>query len=151
DRKLTTRLLRRWVLSTAVVIVICVLGALGLTQRWVPQIRKVIESRFLNLKVQPASASTATTASTSKTVTPEPAPNTKPIEITVEPDQKLQDISVQYLGGYDLHRLHQIRALNPKLTDPAHKGAGKKIGLPGPPPVSAAKNAAPPANERKLP
>jgi type II secretory pathway predicted ATPase ExeA len=151
DRKRATRLLRRRVLSTAVVIIICVLGALGLTQRWVPQIRKAIESRFLNLKVQPASASTTATASTANAVAPEPAPNTKPIEITVEPDQKLQDISVQYLGGYDLQRLHQIQALNPKLTDPDHIEAGQKIWLPGPPPVSAAKNAAPPANERKLP
>jgi type II secretory pathway predicted ATPase ExeA len=151
DRKLTTRLLRRWVLSTAVVIVICVLCALGLTQRWVPQIRKVIESRFLNLKVQPASASTTATESTAKAVAPEPELSTKPFEITVEPDQKLQDISMQYLGGYDLQRLHRIQALNPKLTDPDHIEAGQKIWLPGPPPVSAAKNASPRANERKLP
>jgi len=143
DRKLTTRLLRRWVLSTAVVIVICVLCALGLTQRWVPQIRKVIESRFLNLKVQPASASTTATESTAKAVAPEPELSTKPFEITVEPDQKLQDISMQYLGGYDLQRLHRIQALNPKLTDPDHIEAGQKIWLPGPPPVSAPKNAVP--------
>jgi hypothetical protein len=133
------------------VLIICALGVLGLTQRWVPQIRKTVETRFLNLKVQPASASTATTASTSKTVTTEPEPNTKPFEITVEPDQKLQEISVQYLGSYDLQRLHQIQALNPKLTDPNHIEAGQKIWLPGSPPVSAAKNAAPPANERKFP
>ena len=151
DRKRGTRLLRRWVLSTAVVIVICVLCALGLTQRWVPQIRKVIESRFLNLKVQPASASTTATESTAKAVAPEPELSTKPFEITVEPDQKLQEISVQYLGGYDLQRLHQIQALNPKLTDPDHIEVGQKIWLPGPLPVSAAKSAAPPANERKLP
>jgi len=150
DKKRATRLLRRWVLSTAVVIIICGLGALVLTQPWVPQIRKTIETRFLNLKVQPASASTVTTASISKTASPEPVPDTKPIEITVEPDQKLQDISVQYLGGYNLYRLHQIQALNPKLTDPDHIEAGQKIWLPGPPPVSAAKNTAPPANERKL-
>ena len=151
DRKRATRLLKRWVLSTAAVIIICVLGALGLTQRWVPQIRGAIESRFLNLKVQPASASTATTASTSKTVTPEPEPNTKPFEITVEPDQKLQDISVQYLGGYDLQRLHRIQALNPKLTKPDHIEVGQKIRLPGLPLVPVLKSATPPASERKLP
>ena len=151
NRKRVTRLLGRWVLSTAVVIIICALGALGLTQRWVPQIRKTIETRFLNLKVQPASASTTATASTAKAVAPEPEPNTKPFEITIEPDQKLQEISVQYLEGYDLQRLRQIQALNPKLTDPDHIEAGQKIWLPGPPPVSAAKNASPRANERKLP
>jgi hypothetical protein len=58
---------------------------------------------------------------------------------------------VQYLEGYDLQRLRQIQALNPKLTDPDHIEAGQKIWLPGPPPVSAAKNASPRANERKLP
>ena len=86
-----------------------------------------------------------------ETMAAESAPNTAPIEITVEPDQTLQDISVQYLGGYDLQRLHQIQALNPKLTDPDHIEAGQKIWLPGPPPVPVATNATPPASARKLP
>ena len=72
-------------------------------------------------------------------------------EITVEPNQTLQDIAMKYLGDFDLKRLHQIQALNPKLTDPDHIETGQKIWLPGPPPVPVAKNATPPANARKLP
>ena len=62
----------------------------------------------------------------------ESAPNTAPFAITVEPDQTLQNISDQYLGGYDLQRLHQIQTLNPKLTDPDHIEVGQTIWLPGP-------------------
>jgi hypothetical protein len=151
QRKQATQLLRRWVLATAVLVVMFVLALLGLTHYWIPQVRRAIETHFLNLKVQPASSSAATTPSTAETIAEEPAPNTNPIEITVEPDQRLQDIAVKYLGGYDLERLHQIQAFNPKLTDPDHIEAGQKIRLPVPPPVLPAKNAVPPASERELP
>jgi hypothetical protein len=130
-RKYATRLLGRWALAIPVLVFMCLLNLLVFTELWLPQAHKAAENRLLNLKVPPKSNTTATIT--------DPAPNTKPIEITVEPDQKLQDISVQYLGGYDLGRLHQIQALNPKLTDPDHIEAGQKIWLPGPPPVRAAK------------
>jgi hypothetical protein len=63
----------------------------------------------------------------------------------------LQNIAVKYLGDFDLKRLHQIQALNPKLTDPDHIVTGQTIWLPGPPPVPVARNATPPANARKFP
>jgi general secretion pathway protein A len=151
QRKQARRLLKFWVPAAAVLLVMCVLGVLGLTRIWVPQSHTTGDDSSLNLKVPPALAPAPAVADTGETVATEPTPKTKPFEITVEPDQRLQDISVQYLGGYDLQRLHQIQALNPKLTDPNHIEAGQKIWLPGPRPVSVTKSATPPANERKLP
>ena len=87
----------------------------------------------------------------STTIVAEPTPKAKPLEIEVEPDQRLRDISVKYLGGYDLRRLHQMQALNPKLTDPDHIEVGQRLRLPGPPPVPAASGATLPATVRELP
>jgi general secretion pathway protein A len=151
QRKQARRLLKFWVPAAAVLLVICVLGILGLTKLRVPQSSKTSDDRSLNLKVLPGSVPALAAADNGETRTTEPAPTTTPFEITVEPDRRLEDISVQYLGGFDLKRLHQIQALNPKLTDPDHIEAGQKIWLPGPPPLSAAKNAAPPAYKRNLP
>jgi type II secretory pathway predicted ATPase ExeA/LysM repeat protein len=78
-------------------------------------------------------------------------PGTPSFEVTVEPNQTLQDIAVQYLGVFDLQRLHQIMALNPKLTNPDSIEAGQKLRLPGQRATSEAANAVPPANERNLP
>jgi hypothetical protein len=36
------------------------------------------------------------------------------------------------LGNFDLQRLHQVEALNPRLTDPDHIVAGQKLWLPKP-------------------
>jgi len=100
----------------------------------------------LDLKAPPAPAAT----DAGETKATETAANSAPFAITVEPDQTLQDISVQYLGGWDLQRLHQIQALNPKLTNPDHIETGQKIWLPGPSQVRMATNATPPASARNL-
>ena len=150
-RKLATRLMGRWAPATAVLVFMCLLNLLVLTELWFPQAHRATENRSLNLKVSPETAPAVTTADTGGANATKSAPSTKLTEITVEPDQKLQDISVQYLGGYDLQRLHQIQALNPTLTDPDFIRAGQKIWLPGPPPVQLTKSATPPADERKLP
>jgi nucleoid-associated protein YgaU len=81
----------------------------------------------------------------------ETAPNSAPFAITVKPDQTLQDISEQYLEGFDRNRLHQIQALNPKLTDFDHIETGQKIWLPVPLREPVAPNAASFASVRKLP
>jgi hypothetical protein len=150
-RKLATRLMGRWAPATAVLVFMCLLNLLVLTELWFPQAHRAATNRSLDLKAPPTSTHTTTTTGADGTIPKKSAPNAKPFEITVEPDQKLQDISMQYLGGYDLQRLHQIQALNPTLTDPDHIEAGQKIWLPEPPPVQVTKNATPPANERKLP
>ena len=51
-------------------------------------------------------------------------------EVTVTPNQGIADISNEYLGGYDLQRLHKIQALNPEITDPDQIRVGQKIRLP---------------------
>jgi general secretion pathway protein A len=72
-------------------------------------------------------------------------------EITIEPHQSLQDVAVEYLGEFDLHRLHQIEALNPMLADPDHIEAGQRLRLPGHEATSEAKGATIVASERILP
>ena len=151
QRKQAKRPLRVWIPAAAALLIIGVLAIFGYTKLRVPQSRTTADDRSLNLQVLPASVPAPAAADTGETITTEPAPNTAPIAITVEPDQRLQDISERYLGGYDLQRLHQIQALNPKLTNPDHIETGQKIWLPRPPLVPVAKNATSPASARKLP
>ena len=117
---------------------------------WLPRLLLVKQPEDSELTGSaPESQSVQATAGTVKGA--EAGSGSKSFEVTVEPDQTLQDIAVKYLGEFDLMRLHQIQALNPKLTDPDHIEAGQKIWLPGPPPVPVATNATPPASARKLP
>lgn len=58
----------------------------------------------------------------------DPVPNA--IEITVDPEQTLSDISVRTLGAFDAKMLRQIEALNPDLADPNLIHPGQKILLP---------------------
>ena len=132
-KKQTKRLLKVWVPLTAMILVFYLLGIVGLGKLRAPRSHAT------------AYAGEAVASAT------EPAPNTAPFEITVKPSQTLEDIAVQYLGGFDLKRLHQIQALNPKLTDPDHIEVGQKLRLPGPPPLSMATSTTPPASARKIP
>jgi type II secretory pathway predicted ATPase ExeA len=150
-RKRPKRLLRFWIPAAAVLLVLCALGVVWLTGSWVPWSHAEADDRALDLKVPTASVPAPAATDTGETRATDTAPNSAPFAITVEPDQTLQDISEQYLGGFDLHRLHQIQALNPKLTDPDHIETGQKIWLPGPPSVRMASNATPPASVRKVP
>jgi type II secretory pathway predicted ATPase ExeA len=151
QQKQTKRLLRIWIPAAAVVLVLCALGVAWLTGSRVPWARASTDDRASDLKAPLASVPAPAATDTGETRATETAPNSAPFAITVEPDQTLQDISEQYLGGFDIDRLHQIQALNPKLTDPDHIEVGQKIWLPGPPPVRMATNATPPASARKLP
>ncbi len=149
EPKPARRLLKFWVPAAAVLLVACVFGVLRLTQVRAPQSRKAGDNRALNQKALPATARAPAAAGAAKTIGTEPTPGTAPFEVTVEPNQTLQDIAVKYLGSFDTQRLHQIQAINPKLTDPDHIEPGQKIWLPGLEPVQAAKSATPaaPAHE----
>ena len=151
NEKQPKRLLKRFLLVAAALVVLYAAGIFGLAGLRALVSHKMDDERSLERKVPQASAPVPAAADASETIATEPAPSTKPFEITVQPNQRLRDISVEYLGGFDPKRLHQIQALNPKLTDPDHIEAGQKIRLPVPPPVLPAKNAVPPANERELP
>jgi len=143
ERKPVKRLLKFWVPAAAVILVMCVLGIFGITELRTPQSRTMGDDRSFNLPAPPPSAPVPPAPGTGEAANTKPALNTAPFAITVEPDQTLQDISVQYLGGYDLLRLHLIQALNPELSDPDYIQAGQKIWLPGPPPNPLAQSATP--------
>jgi general secretion pathway protein A len=57
------------------------------------------------------------------------------IEVTVAPQQTITDIATQNLGGFSGTVLHDIKALNPKLSDPDHIEIGQKLRLPKRPPA----------------
>lgn len=58
--------------------------------------------------------------------------NGAPFQVTVQPDQTLQDIATRNLGAWNLKILEQIKRLNPNLKDLDHLEAGQKIWLPAP-------------------
>ena len=133
-------------------LVMCVLGFFGLNElRTLHSSRKTDDIPSLDQMAAPPPTRASTLADTGRIIPAEPAPNTVPYAITVQPHQKLEEISMQYLGGYDLERLHQIQALNPKLVDPDHIEIGQKIRLPGPPPAPLTKDTTHQASERNLP
>jgi type II secretory pathway predicted ATPase ExeA len=150
-QRLILKLLQTWAPAVTMLLVMCVLGTLGLTGFRSFQFRKTHVARSLNQKAPPVSFPAPATTDNGKTTATEPAPGTAQFVITVEAHQGLKDISVQYLGGYDIQRLHQIQALNPRLTDPDHIETGQKIRLPGPTPASVARDAKSQVSERKLP
>jgi nucleoid-associated protein YgaU len=51
-------------------------------------------------------------------------------EITVVPKQTITDISTQNLGSFNGSVLHDIKALNPNLSDPDHIEVGQTLRLP---------------------
>jgi type II secretory pathway predicted ATPase ExeA len=75
-------------------------------------------------------------------------PDTAPFEITVEPNQTLEEIVREYMGSFDHKHLEQVEALNPKLADPNHIEPGQKIWLPGPSIALSANRATTPAKVR---
>jgi len=143
-------LFKRWILASATMLVICMLGILGLIELRSHQFRKLGNEHSLDMSAVPTSVPAQGTEGAGESNTNEPTPNTAPFEIIVEPEQRLEDIAVQYLGGFDLQRLYQIQALNPKLTNPDHIEVGQKIRLPGPPPTRVANGAKRPTNARKF-
>jgi LysM repeat protein len=151
NNKQPKRQLKRFLLAAAALMVLCAAGILGLAGLRALVSHRMDDERSLERKVPQASAPVPVAANANETIATEPAPSTTPFEITVQPNQRLRDISVQYLGGFDLKRLHQIQALNPKLTDPDHIEVGQKIRLPVSPSVPVTRDATLQASARKLP
>jgi len=149
--KQASRRLKFWIPAAAAILILCVLSALWFTRSWVPWLNAAADERTPGLTVPLASVPAPAAAGAGETRAPETVPNNAPFAITVKPDQTLQDISEQYLGGYDIQRLHQIQALNPKLTDPDHIEVGQKIWLPGPPSGATEKGAKPASGMRNTP
>jgi general secretion pathway protein A len=149
--KPTNRRLKIWIPAAAALLILCLLSALWFTRSWIPWSHAAADDRTSDLKAPSASAPAPVATDTGETRAPETAPNSTPFAITVKPDQTLQDISEQYLGGFDIQRLHQIQALNPKLTDPDHIEVGQKIWLPGPPSAPVESSATLQSGERNSP
>jgi type II secretory pathway predicted ATPase ExeA len=116
------------VAAAALIIVGSTLGALASPNLKPLWSRITIGTRSLFEKVLPPSLSVN---AASNTIMADPTRKTLPFEITVEPHQSLEEISVQYLGGFDQMRLHQIESLNPKMKDPSHIESGQRLWLPG--------------------
>jgi len=144
-----SRLLKLWVPATVLLLVLSVLCVLGFTELWPTQLTGASD-RSMNLKPLPASVLPPSLADAGESRTTESAPNSSTFEITVEPGQRLRDISVKYLGTFDPRHLSRIRALNPKLTNPNHIESGQKIRLPGPLTAPMTGDTMTPTNEAKL-
>jgi hypothetical protein len=52
--------------------------------------------------------------------------------VVVEPQKTLYRICLEHFGRFDEKLLEQIRALNPRITDPSHIETGQRIILPAP-------------------
>jgi type II secretory pathway predicted ATPase ExeA len=92
--------------------------------------------RFWDTQVLSASIPAPAPQIADTAVTDNPHSKSEPVQITIERGQTLHDISMHYLGAWDLKRLHQIRTLNPTLRDLDYIQAGQKIWLPAKEPAS---------------
>jgi general secretion pathway protein A len=151
DPKPTRRVARFWIPAAAVLLVICVVGVLWFTGIRIPGSRAATDYHSADQRVAPVTASSPPTPGTVESTGTHATANAPSFEVTVKPDQTLHDIAVQYLGGFDLERLHQIETLNPKLTNPDHIEVGQKIWLPGPPSAPAENGAMPRSGKRNTP
>jgi general secretion pathway protein A len=145
------RPLKRFLIAATAMVVLCAAGVLGLAALRISAASGADEERSLDQSTWQAPIALPAVADANGVKAEESGKTPEKFEITVQPDQKLQDIAVQYLGGFDLRRLHQIQALNPKLTDPDHIEAGQEIWLPGSAPAPVAEGATAPTGERNRP
>ncbi|MGC2401304.1 MAG: AAA family ATPase [Acidobacteriaceae bacterium] len=126
------RSLKGWA-SAAAVLLVCVLGAFAYTHFGASHSQGTGDTPSLSRKSFPPSSSQRPTADAGEALIPDQAASASPFAVTVAANQSLGDISIRYLGGFDLPHLHQIQRLNPKLTNPDHVEVGQKVWLPGPP------------------
>jgi general secretion pathway protein A len=134
----------------AAALVVCVLGALALARFRTRLAPDTADTRSLNKSLVSPPTSQRPSGGTGETSIAEQASSQSPFAITVAANEKLGDISVQYLGSYDLEHLRQIRKLNPDLANPDHIEVGQQIWLPGPAPRQVATGVTAPANVRRI-
>ena len=149
--KPTARRLKFWIPAAAAVVILCALSALWFTRSWVPWSNAAADERTPGIAAPLAPVPAPAAPDAGETKAPGAAPSSAPFAVTVKADQTLQDVSEQYLGGYDTQLLLRIQALNPKLTNPDHIEVGQKIWLPGPPSGPAEKGTTPRPGERDTP
>ena len=138
---------RQWAFITMALLIVSVLGALGFSMvRLLPTHAAVA--------VQPIDSKAPSTPVSrndeKKSDLPHIAPSVERFRVIVGRHQTLRDISMQYLGDFNSQRLHQIRELNPKLTNPNHIVPGQSIWLPGPPASNVAESAGTSTDTRSL-
>lgn len=151
NKKWPARLLKHFLRAVAALVVLCVPGILGPAGLKASVSHWMDDERSSDQWGLPASVAAPIAADAGETKAKEPTRSSEKLQTTAQPDRRLGDIAVQCLGGYDLQRLHQIQALNRRLTNPDHIEVGQKIQLLGRPPVSLARDATPQASERMLP
>ena len=145
------RLLKRFPVAATLTLALCMAGIFGLTVLKTTAVSRAAEERPLQKMTWSAPIAAPVVADRSGIKVEEVDKTPQAFEITVRRDQRLQDIAVQYLGGWDLQRLHQIQALNPKMMDPGHIEVGQRIWLPGNQPQAAAAKDAPASVAGSLP
>ena len=88
----------------------------------------------LSRPILPLTVSTTTPADKSAVVdgaASDTVPSGNPtVVVEVRPSQTLEQISVSHFGRFDKKLLQEIRALNPRITDPDHIETGQRIILP---------------------
>ena len=123
--------MKPWAVAAAVLLVVSVLSALAFPKVAPLWSQAKAQARKLFVKVPPSTH--AVQAATEIGDASVAQSNSRPMsfQVVVGPNQRLSDIAAKYLGNFDQERLHQIQALNPKLTDPDHIEVGQTLWLPG--------------------
>jgi type II secretory pathway predicted ATPase ExeA len=130
-------LTRPWVLSVAALLVASALGV-GISELRMFRSHQNGYGLALDTSGLPVTLPASASSSLSQPADPSGVGAAKAtldpahFDVTVEPDQTLEEITRSHLGSYDANLLHQIEALNPTLANPNLIQSGERIRLPGP-------------------
>lgn len=126
------RLWKVWAPLVSVLPVMALLGMLCISRLHIfPHLGKSAAESATQVSTE-ESFTAVDSASTGKSAALHAGPHDHLIEVTVEPNQWLSEISIEHLGSYDSQRLQQIQELNPGLTNPNLLRVGQKLLLPQP-------------------
>ena len=133
--------------ALAALVLLCVASVIGASRFYEGRYQHPAHTGVLPTSLPPQS--TPQTVHTNGVVKTQP--KIMPIDVTVESQQSLSDISVRNLGSFNSDLLRQIQDLNPGLTDPNLIQPGQKILLPKSAVSPAAENVTPKHHVRNLP